>query len=72
MRIVLFAYLMSSGSDGFWKLLVPSAFPAVVGRPKYSIAARATGLIMFCGMILPGNGSCWNRPPPIDRRVKGL
>ena len=72
MRMVLFAYLMSSGSDGFWKLLVPSALPAVSGCAKYSSAARATGLIRFCGMMLPGNGSCWKRPPAIARRVNGL
>ena len=30
-RIVLFAYLIVSGSDGCWKLPVPSALPAVSG-----------------------------------------
>ena len=75
MRTVLVAYLMVSGSDGFWKLLVPSAFPAVSGLAMYSSAARATGLIRLGGMMLPGNGSCWNRPPadrPPRERVVDL
>ncbi len=38
----------------------------------YSSAARATGLIRFCGMMFPGNGSCWKRPFPTARRVNGL
>ena len=70
--MVLVAYLMVSGSDGFWKLPVPSAAPAVFGMPKYSSAARATGLIMPAGMMLPGNGSAMTRPPGATRRVNGL
>jgi hypothetical protein len=70
--MVLVAYLIVSGSDGFWKLPVPSAAPAVSGRAKYSSACRATGLIMPAGMMLPGNGSAWMRPPAATRRVNGL